>query len=196
MKFHSTETVIYVQIKLGLQITMLLNFLNIIISLLILHNTKAKKIKLEIETDDLIKLMDGIMKTEMFKNVANQIIQRSVKRNYGLYNPYHPEDKAISNEDFKKTEKETSRKNEQKSRNIYFDNNDNSLIESKIEKENSNYMKTQDDKSAEKQFFYSNSDSKDNNIINETSRKHIRKEKYSDMHNFKKLQKRFKLMKS
>lgn len=164
---------------------MSLIYFNICLLVLIFQNTEANKIKLQIETDDLMKLLNVIMKTEMFKGLAAEIIQRSATKKNGAYNnPYHPEDDTITNNN-------SEDKEDQKFKNLYPFNKETKIVESKLEKENDNYVLAQDNKSAEKQSSYS----KEKTLVNE-SRKHNGKEKVEDMHNFKRMQKRFELKKS
>lgn len=164
--------------------------------LLICRYIDANKIKLQIETDDLMKLMDGIMKTDLIKNFVAQIIPRSESKT-GIYNnPYHPEDDFANHES-------TQEKNKQdESGNFKPYSERNSTYESKIEMENDNFILGQDEKYEENITSLNNFSVENDNmkteidLPKEISRKHSSREMLDDTHNFKRMQKRFILKKS
>ncbi|PZC86136.1 hypothetical protein B5X24_HaOG213094 [Helicoverpa armigera] len=52
--------------------------------------------KIEIDTDDIMKLFEGVLSSNTVKNFAQQLIERDVARRSGYKNPYHPEDDLVN----------------------------------------------------------------------------------------------------
>lgn len=79
----------------------------------------AKTIKLQIDSDDLLKILDGFMNSATVKKFTDQMMQRTAFK-FGTYsNPYHPEDTV---------------------NNVDVENARNAAIEAKLEKANANFL--------------------------------------------------------
>lgn len=53
----------------------------------------AKNVKVEIDSDDLVKIINSLLKTDTFRRIAEEIDLKSKHKISGAYyNPYHPED--------------------------------------------------------------------------------------------------------
>jgi hypothetical protein len=84
----------------------------------------AKEIKIQIDSNDLFKLVGGIVNSDNFRKFAEQIVKRTAMK-YGTYNnPYHPEDNIVEN----------------------FDT-ENAAIEAHLEEENNNFISGGEDRS-------------------------------------------------
>ncbi|CAH0674008.1 unnamed protein product [Spodoptera exigua] len=64
--------------------------------LLTLLAIDCKKIKIQIESDDLLKIFDGVINSETLTNFAQQLVQRGISKHRGVRNPYHPEDDLVN----------------------------------------------------------------------------------------------------
>lgn len=56
----------------------------------------GKTLKFKIDSDDVVKILNGLLNLDTFKNFATQIIQRNVGKHVGYSNPFHPEDDLVS----------------------------------------------------------------------------------------------------
>ncbi|CAG9787203.1 unnamed protein product [Diatraea saccharalis] len=66
-----------------------------------LNIINSKEIKIKIDSNDLLKIVSGLINSDNFKKLADQIVQRTAMK-YGSYNnPYHPEDNIVDNLDEK-----------------------------------------------------------------------------------------------
>lgn len=163
--------------------------------LFVFQNINANSIKLQIETDDLIKVLNGIMKTVMFQNFAAQLNRRSQSNTIKYNNPYHPEDDT----DIVDNTQEIYERDKQKSRNLKLDDTQIFLSESQIDTENKNYILSEY-KTDEDMLLRSNNIPRTNQLITDADiEKELQNngaEKHDDMHNFNHMQKRFLLKKS
>lgn len=100
-------------------------------------NTNGKDIKIQIDSDDVMKIVEGIMKSRTFRDVAAEMVERSnLKR--GIYNnPYHPEDDKSDSVEIgiKRKQVKNSEENGAKVKLNKLKQSDD-----KIEKDNENYI--------------------------------------------------------
>uniref|UniRef100_A0A2H1WW78 SFRICE_033507 n=1 Tax=Spodoptera frugiperda TaxID=7108 RepID=A0A2H1WW78_SPOFR len=68
----------------------------------------GKKIKIQIESEDVLKIFDGVVNSETIKNFAQQLVHRGISQHSGLTNPYHPEDDLVNKYDSVSSNEEPS----------------------------------------------------------------------------------------
>lgn len=108
-------------------------------------NVNGSSINIQIEADDIVKLISGFMSSDTFKKLTHDAIQRSVTHTDKYMNPYHPEDGVevkydgkIDSENLKNVKEQTQLKQDE--------NNNNSQLELSLEKENDIFLnKIQDE---------------------------------------------------
>ncbi|XP_047025631.1 uncharacterized protein LOC124634226 [Helicoverpa zea] len=70
--------------------------LSFVLGILSILGSNGKKMKIVIDTDDIMKLFEGVLSSNTIKNFAQQLIERDVARRSGYKNPYHPEDDLVN----------------------------------------------------------------------------------------------------
>ncbi|XP_063827046.1 uncharacterized protein LOC135076524 [Ostrinia nubilalis] len=109
----------------------------------------ASEIKIQIDTNDLLKLLSGFMSSELIRKFANQMVQRTAIK-YGSYNnPYHPEDNIVNN--------------------MEAENAANALIDANLEKDNDNFLSGDEEKNEDQ--FSETEKSKNGNVGMNTKEK-------------------------
>uniref|UniRef100_A0A2A4JMU8 Uncharacterized protein n=1 Tax=Heliothis virescens TaxID=7102 RepID=A0A2A4JMU8_HELVI len=58
--------------------------------------SNGKKIKIVIDTDDILKIFQGALNSDTIKKFAHQLIERDVAKRSGYKNPFHPEDDLVN----------------------------------------------------------------------------------------------------
>ncbi|XP_022826240.1 uncharacterized protein LOC111356196 [Spodoptera litura] len=74
-------------------------FLYFTTGLLTLLAINGKKIKIQIESEDVLRIFDGVVNSETLRNFAQQLVQRGISKQNGVKNPYHPEDDLVNKYD-------------------------------------------------------------------------------------------------
>lgn len=67
-----------------------------VVGLVTLTLANAKDIKIQIDPDDILKIINGMMSAETVKKFATQLAQRELEHGTGYKNPYHPEDDLVN----------------------------------------------------------------------------------------------------
>lgn len=57
---------------------------------------EGKSINIKIDPDDVVKILNELMNSDIFKNFVTHVIQRSMGKYIGFDNPFHPEDHLVS----------------------------------------------------------------------------------------------------